>query len=239
MLLEPASLASVVEWARDPARPTLLGVDVGLGLPKDAVSHGSFREWLRTGPPLEQRVCDSPEAWSPMRCFFRVPKGKGGLTQFASRVALRRQVDVRTGAKSVFITAGIPGSVGTSCQQLWSELRGDLGRRVHVWPFDGPLPGLLAPGAVVIAETYPSFTLKRVLGLGAKSSPEVRRQWLRLHARDLPTEIVRYVERSEDLFDALVGVQGLQRVADRADWSGLVEPHPVEGGMLVPCEGCP
>jgi hypothetical protein len=64
----------------------------------------------------------------------------GGLTRVltVAQGSLRRAVDEATGAKSPFIAAGIPDSVGSSAIALWREqqtLRAS-GRDVAVWPFD-------------------------------------------------------------------------------------------------------
>src|SRR5262249_2281870 len=81
--------------------------------------------------------------------FFAVPAGRGGLTSYTDTAArlgvdLYRQIDRLTGAKSVFVKAGIPGSVGSAASSFWQELAPlvNAPRSFKIWPFEGELQAL-------------------------------------------------------------------------------------------------
>jgi len=232
LLEAPADLGCLLDWMRSSDRPALLGIDVGLGVP---AGHGQgFRAWLADGTtPIQERVAPSAEAWSEARPFFRVPPEPGGLSQFRARGRLTRGLDDAVGAKSPFILSGIPGCVGSSCVQIWEVLRREPGLRI--WPFDGSLHQLLAPGEVVLAEIYPSAQL-RALCPGRrlrKSRIEDRTEAMGTAQLPLPPDglMGRTVE-SEDVFDAWVGLCHLALAAEE----GWLEPPGVdpvhEGGLL-------
>ncbi len=227
----PGSLFELVAWMRSAARPALLGIDVGLGVPE---GHGEgFRAWLGSSDlPVIERVAPRAEAWSVDRPFFRVPAGPGGLGAFRARGRLSRRLDEAVGAKSPFILSGIPGCVGSSCAQIWEQLRLEPGFRV--WPFDGPLDQLLEPGEVVLAEIYPSAQL-RALCPGRrlrKSRAGDRAEALGSGLPRPPDELVAHTLASEDVFDAWVGLSHLALAAEE----GWLEPEQVdpvfEGGLL-------
>lgn len=101
--------------------PALVGIDAALGVPAAfawKLRCESFLEILRTlerggGLRAEAR---SAAAWSPHAPFFRVPAGAGGLQRFleaaGGRSTMLRQIELRTRAKPVFATSGIPGTGG-------------------------------------------------------------------------------------------------------------------------------
>src|SRR5206468_6375431 len=102
------------------------------------------------------------DAWRVDRPFFRVPHGRGARTACEAaaggRSAFLRQVERRTGANSVFILGGIPGTVGSASRSLWVELARRLVDRdpdFRIWPFEGHLFDLTSRGAVTLAEIYP------------------------------------------------------------------------------------
>ena len=68
-----------------------------------------------------------------------------------------RQIDRMTGAKAVFIKAGVPGSVGSAACALWQELASELttDRTFKIWPFEGEIHTLLHSTSVVVGEIYP------------------------------------------------------------------------------------
>jgi hypothetical protein len=104
-----------------------------------------------------------PRDWSLVRPFFVVAAGEGGRTAFDGAAAragvpsLLRRLDLQTNANRVFITAGIPGSVGSSACNVWISLRAlvSLRRSFAVWPFEGTLEDLTSTKAVILAEVYP------------------------------------------------------------------------------------
>jgi len=128
--------------------PTLVGIDHGLSCPLpyferhalpadwDGFLADFTRHWPADAPSVTVRSlrANNPRAGDPR---------------------WRRPCERRTGAKSVF-HFDVPGSVATSTHAglAWvRRLRGALGPRLHVWPFDGWQP---PPGAHMLAEIYPS-----------------------------------------------------------------------------------
>ena len=240
--------------------PVLIGIDAVLGLPTafaraagcsgfvDAVS------WLGSAGGLREEA-ESAAAWRPERPFFRVPAGPGGLTAFHDAAggsgAMLRQIELRTGAKSVFVLSGIPGSVGSGSRALWQELApmvDGTGRELRLWPFEGSVAELTSQSSVILAEVYPRVAygvalaseLPTLLQPLAKTKPAVREAalaeleavgWLRasgVELRDLEA-----ARRGEDDFDALLTAAALLR--------GVIEGRPlscewvdpaVEGGIL-------
>jgi len=158
----------------------------------------------------------------------------------------------RRAACPLFWTLG-GNQVGKAAIAGWHEvLIPAVGRgTIAIWPFDGELDDLLAPGAVVVAETYSAEAYRQLrLELrGSKRSQSTRRaQEPRLldwaHERDvLLTEDLRRQIASgfgdspagEDAFDAVAGLLGMLEVVLGHRASG--EPHDdevrdVEGSIL-------
>jgi hypothetical protein len=143
--------------------------DAPIGVPESfiaAVRRGpngrqvsSFVDWLRIA---SFDVCSDALTWCTDAPFFRVPPGKGGLMAFEAAAArqsikLRRRIEERTGGKSVFITAGIPGSVGSAARDIWRGLVAARAAGVpfQAWPFEGAGGALVVTDEPVIAEIYP------------------------------------------------------------------------------------
>ncbi len=166
--------------------PVLVVLDVPLGVPQGylaAVNREAglgatptfidLLTWTMTVPCFFNPTTD-PRDWSLVRPFFVVAAGEGGRTAFDSAAAqlgvpsLLRQIDLQTNANRVFITAGIPGSVGSSACDIWMSLRTLLARprSFAVWPFEGGLEELNAK-AVTVAEVYPRAAYATALVDGA------------------------------------------------------------------------
>ena len=235
------SLAQLVNDASSLKTPALIGIDAAIGFPmsswkrltKDSdIQPGHFIHRLLNGT-LPGRFFDpvtQPEAWSPERPFIRPPAGKWSLTAFveASDGGLYRKIDSILNGNSIFVTSGLPGSVGSGTRALWQELVA-LGRRTSfsVWPFHGPLEALLKVGKPVIAEIYPKAcygialaeSLPAPLLTIAKTRESARHETLtrlrdshwvereRIVIEDLDPAIA-----SEDDFDALVSAAALMRL---------------------------
>lgn len=104
------------------------------------------------------------------------------------------------------------------------SLAPDLARRVSLWPFDGPLAELLAPGRIALAEIYPADAYRH-LGLGrvSKRDPGARRsacaaatRWMAaagvVASRALAAQLADgFGPRAagEDAFDAVAGLLGM------------------------------
>ena len=235
------SLAQLVNHASSLKTPALIGIDAAIGFPiaswkrlsKDSdIQPGHFIDYL-LDVSLQSRFFDpvtKPEAWSPERPFIRPPAGKWSLKAFveASDGGLYRKIDSTLNGNSIFVTSGLPGSVGSGTRALWQELVA-LGRRTSfsVWPFHGSLNTLLQGGKPVIAEIYPKAcygialaeSLPAPLLTIAKTRQSARHDTLarmlashwveheRIVIEDLESAIA-----SEDDFDALVSAAALMRL---------------------------
>jgi len=169
--------------------PVLVALDVPLGVPSgflDTVrSSGvgaltSFLDLLLATAswPRFFDASQHPRDWGVHRPFFAVPAGDGGLTSYLDAAkqldvtSLLRRIDAQTGAKPVFVTAGIPGSVGSSARDVWMALRHLLQqpRSFAVWPFEGSVDALLSARGIVLGETYPRAAYATALTDGPPGS---------------------------------------------------------------------
>jgi hypothetical protein len=255
----------LVTTARRRDWPVLIAIDAPFGVPARFLtaarhelqlgSDATFLELIRRVPPSWFEPVKRARDWSVASPFFAVPKGRGALTAFttaanAAACDLLRAIDRPTGAKSVFITAGIPGSVGSSASDLWRSLAAmKPADAPRVWPFDGQLEALLASSPVVIAETYPralyatalldeppsqrprlSVAKTNASIRGAAVEDVVNRKWfreLRVHLEDAPL-----MEENEDAFDAGLSALGLLRSMLCNEPLSSGEDPVAEGGIL-------
>lgn len=257
--VEP-TLASLVAYGNAQRGRTLVGIDAALGVPRPwllrAVAEtpawsgcASFLEWLPRAMrhPDFQREVRSADAWRWDRPFIAVPGGIGSLRAFWARAGgapLLRRVDVRTGASSLFVVSGIPGTVGSGTRALWTELveLGARGDELAVWPFAGRLDALGA--RVVLCEIYPrvcyalalaSALPARQLAIAKTRAAErsaavdalLATRWLSEHGV-LVTGVDR-ARRDEDDFDAALSAAGLLRC--------VLESQPLEDGTEDAVEG--
>ncbi len=157
-----------------------LGVDLPLGLPRAyARIHagaGDFPGFLRglVERPDFFQVCDVLTDVSAARPFYPA-RGLAGMTRAAHAAALGlggadglsracdRATAERPAGAPLFWTLGANQS-GKAAIAAWRDL---LLPALHgttppprLWPFDGDLRALLAPGRVAIAETYPAEALR-------------------------------------------------------------------------------
>lgn len=249
-------VASLLAHAR--GAPTLVAFDAPLGLPESflvASGHaGGFLRWL---DDRSLDSCENAASWSLSAPFFRVPAGKGALGAFEAAArrrgaSLRRQIEVRTGAKPVFVTSGIPGSVGSAALDVWRGLQDArrAGVAFRVWPFEGPIDARLAtPGCPVVGEVYPRAAYATALVddaprarlAVAKSDPAVRAaalarlgrsRWVRDRAVTIAD--LGPARASEDDFDALVTATALLRclIEDLPLFASPLHAPSVEGGIL-------
>lgn len=242
----------------------LIAIDAVLGVPHGygiRTGSGDFPAWIEAWAAAGalERSALAPEDWSTRAPFFRVARGKGGLTRFieraGGRAALYRQVERANAANPVFATAGIPGSVGSGSIALWRELlalRSAGGRAFRLWPFEVELDDVADAGCPVLAESYPracygvalSGTLPaRPLPLAkSKGSERVRRLdelvdtgWMRerASANPIPRADLEAAALGEDDFDALFQVIALARLVDAGLPLATHLVDPVwEGGII-------
>ncbi len=160
-----------------------LGVDFPLGLPRAYVARhlaGRFRDF----PDFLQNIKNFPEFFvtsptlatvSPGRPFYPT-RGVRGMTRAAHAAALGlacaddlnracdRATAERPAGAPLFWTLGA-NQTGKAAIHAWRALLITPHPGLRLWPFAGPLRRLLAPGRVVIAETYPAEALRQ-LGFG-------------------------------------------------------------------------
>jgi hypothetical protein len=163
------SLSNLVEYASSLDPPVLIGVDAVIGFPNASWQRlaktrpfrsGNFIEFLLSAclPADFFDPVAKPEDWSPEHPFIRPPAGSWSLKAFveASNGGLYRQIDSRLKGNPIFVTSGIPGSVGSGTRALWQELM-TIGKtsKLPVWPFQGSLDTLLNAETPMIAEIYP------------------------------------------------------------------------------------
>ena len=235
------SLANLIEYASSLTSPVLIGIDAAIGFPIASWQRltlnrrdksDSFIDYLLSPslPPDFFESVATPDKWSPQRPFIRPPAGPWSLKAFAeaSYGGLYREIDSRLKGKPIFVTSGIPGSVGSGTRALWQELiaLGDAAA-FCVWPFHGHLSTLLKADAPVIAEIYP----KALYGIAlAESLPAPVWSVAKTHksARQEVLERLRnaaWIARervaiegfdaalgNEDDFDALLSAAALMRI---------------------------
>lgn len=156
-----------------------LGVDLPLGLPRAFVARhglsGSFPAFLRRLDPAFLEVCDTLDQAGAARPFYP-RRGLRGMTRAAHAAALGlagahelsrlcdRATAERPAGAPLFWTLGA-NQAGKAAISAWRDwlipaLNGPAPPRL--WPFEGPFRALLAPGILVIAETYPAEALRHL-----------------------------------------------------------------------------
>jgi len=162
--------------------PVALGLDLPLGVPRDwaaARPERDFPEMLArlAGDPAFFAVSATLETVSPARPFYPA-RGVKGMTRaahaaalgLASAQALSRLCDRATADRPagapVFWTLGAnqSGKAAIAAWRDWLAPALAAGAPLSLWPFAGPLHGLLARGRVAVAEVYPAEALRQ-LGL--------------------------------------------------------------------------
>ena len=245
----------------------LVGFDFPIGFPAAYAERAgvtSFREVL---PELGRGewarffdVAERPDEISTRRPFYpRRPGGTSrehlyaalGLDSAALLRSCERETATRRAAAPLFWTLGAQ-QVGAGAIVGWRDVlqpalaTGALD--VSLWPFDGRLEELFAPGRVVIAETYPTETYGHLgisfAGRGKRDESaraaigEALAAWAGRLGLELAPELdegLRRGFRSDDAFDAVVGLFGMLNVV--AKYRAPGEPdneriRKIEGWML-------
>ncbi|MGX9965694.1 hypothetical protein ACVFYP_20380 [Roseomonas sp. F4] len=163
-------------------RPVALGLDLPLGVPRDwamARPEPDFPAFLAglVDDPGFFRVAATLEAVSAAQPFYPA-RGIKGMTRAAHAAALGlagpsslsrlcdRATALRPAGAPVFWTLGAnqSGKAAIAAWRDWIAPALAAGAPISLWPFAGPLHGLLAPGRVALAEVYPAEALRQ-LGL--------------------------------------------------------------------------
>jgi hypothetical protein len=273
-LLERMSLSA------DRRQPTLVGFDFPIGVPR-AYAHragiADFAAWFRAldlDAPLFE-VADDLEQVSTARPFFPkliAEKSPGIKARFHTALGLadadvHRRCDRahcgRRAASEIFWTLG-PQAVGKATIAGWRDtLRPALAerhRRYALWPFDGPLPRLLAISDAVIVETYPAEAYRRLdLRMGRPGSAKTRQadraadagrllRWAAAHGvipdEELTVQILDGFgprRAGEDPFDAVTGLFGMidtLRCADEPQHPDDPAVTRIEGWMFGQHAAC-
>jgi hypothetical protein len=168
-----------------------MGVDFPIGVPRAyAVLHATapdfpaFLAGLRASPDFLS-VCPSLAEVSGGRPFSPA-RGVAGMTRASHALALGlegasglsrlcdRATAERPAGAPVFWTLGANQS-GKAAIAAWRDLLipALAANAIRLWPFAGRLHDLLAPGAIVVAETYPAEALRH---LGLRMGGSKRRQ---------------------------------------------------------------
>jgi mannose-6-phosphate isomerase-like protein (cupin superfamily) len=192
-------------------------------------------EWERFFDPAER-----PEEISVRRPFYpRRPGGSKhehlhrglGLEGPALLRACDRATGTRRAAAPLFWTLG-GQQVGKGAIVGWRDLLQpaleDSELEIAIWPFDGPLEELFAPGRLVVAETYPTeFYAHLGVDLGRRSKREQAARagagdalldWARQRGVEVEPELAQWLRSgfpSDDAFDAVVGLFGMLNVVMR------------------------
>ena len=172
--------------------PAVLGVDFPLGLPRAyAALHAAEADF----PAFLRGLASRPAFFDVCRGLDRVCAGQpfypalgiAGMTRLAHAQALGlagadglsracdRATAERPAGAPLFWTLGANQS-GKAAISAWRDLLLPALAGPHppaLWPFDGSLHELLAPGRVVVAETYPAEAMRQ---LGLRMGGSKRRQ---------------------------------------------------------------
>jgi hypothetical protein len=262
--------------------PVALGVDLPLGVPRAWAPHAGapdFPALLRglNGARAEKffAVAATLDQVSPARPFYPA-RGVAGMTRLAhaqalglasardlSRLCDRATPDRPAGAP-LFWTLGANQS-GKAAIAAWRDMIVPALAEnfpLRIWPFQGTLAALLAPGTVTIAETYPAECLRHLAArvVGSKRAPAGRgsampalRAWARAGGVRLAPALAATMAENfggdpagEDRFDCTVGLFGLLNLllGRRADhipddpairtWEGWVLGQVSYDGASVP-----
>lgn len=164
-----------------------LGLDLPIGLPRAYAARRPEADFLDFLARLDAgagffRVCAELTEIGHERPFYPL-RGLAGMTRaahatalgLAGPAALSRACDRATAERpagaALFWTLGANQS-GKAALSAWRDMLIPAlaaAAAVRVWPFAGPFRSLLAPGTVVLAETYPAEALRH-LGLRLRGS---------------------------------------------------------------------
>ncbi|WP_135466443.1 DUF429 domain-containing protein [Crenalkalicoccus roseus] len=244
---DPAALAATLLGEGVPAA---LGLDLPLGLPRAWAAgrpEPDFPTFLRglAGRPGFFAVNAGLETVSPDRPFYPA-RGAKGMTRAAHAAALGlagpdalsrwcdRATAERPAGAPPFWTLGAnqSGKAAITAWRDWLAPALAAGAPLALWPFEGRLRALLAPGRLVLAEVYPAEALRHC-GLrlsGSKRAQAARRALAPALAgamaarRVEPTPALAEAiaagfgrdAAAEDRFDSVIGLLGLIGVLDGA-----------------------
>lgn len=237
-----------------PGGTALLGVDFPLGLPAAYAAKAGIADFRAALPGFGRgkwrdfyTPAETAGEIAIARPFYPARNGPKGTVKRADLPAalglasyddLHRRCDRghpdRAAAAALFWTVGA-NQVGKAAISGWRDLIApalrDNKQAVRLWPFDGPLAGLLATPGLVIAETYPGEIYAHLgLGIGGPRRAKTRAAdraldapILRAVARDLAIDLADGLVatldagfgedgQGDDRFDAFVGLAGMVNI---------------------------
>ena len=247
-------VADLADWtqrlrARANGDGVALGVDLPLGLPRlYAERHATEADFSAFLRGLVRRsgffsVCAALDEISADRPFYPA-RGVAGMTRASHADALGlgdarglsracdRATAKRPAGAPLFWTLGAnqTGKAAISAWRDWLLPAFAAGEAIRLWPFEGHFHQLLAPGAVVVAETYPADSMRQ---RGLNFTGSKRRQSDRAALADaifaelkaakaVPDDELAHAivngfgadASGEDRFDTLLGLLGLLAVLD-------------------------
>lgn len=236
-------LAALLSGLLAPGLPVALGLDLPLGLPRAYAAgreEAGFPAFLRglAATPGFFEVSAGLETVGPARPFYPA-RGVRGMTRAAHAAALGlegpaglsrwcdRATAERPAGAPLFWTLGAnqSGKAAINAWRDWLVPALGAGMPIRIWPFEGGLRELLAPGVAVLAEVYPAEALRHC-GLtlpGSKRAQAVRRGvapglLAAMAARRVVPEAALAAAvadgfgadaAGEDRFDSVIGLLGL------------------------------
>ncbi|MBS7810662.1 hypothetical protein [Roseococcus pinisoli] len=184
-------LATLAEALRGDGAPAVLGLDLPLGVPRHYARQrpeAGFVEFLRrrAGDPRFFLVNDTLGTVGLEAPFYPM-RGLKGMTRASHAAALglpgaealHRWCDAATATRPAgappFWTLGAnqSGKAGLSAWRDWLAPSLAQEAPIDLWPYAGPLQGLLRPGRLAVAEVYPAEALRQ-LGLRLRGSKRDR-----------------------------------------------------------------
>ena len=257
------TLSDLFNHSRASSEGVLIGIDAAIGFPYNAwqlmpdnilTSSQNFIEFL-FGPNRPENFFNKVALvsdWSPTSPFIKPPPGKWSRSAFelASNNGLRRPIDKKLGGNPMFVTCGIPGSVGSGTLALWQELIALHAIEPYsIWPFEGQFEQLIKQKKPVIAEIYPracygialSKNLPATLTKIAKTQKSPRahaidslltKPWLT--EAGITINDLELAYDNEDDFDAMISALALLRLhLEHASFESLfADNEKIEGGIL-------
>jgi hypothetical protein len=230
--------------------PAVLGLDLPLGLPRGLAAHRpepgfpAFLAGLATRPAFFE-VNAGLETVSPDRPFYPARPARG-MTRAAHAAALglpgadglNRACDRATRLRPAgaplpwTLGANQSGRAAIAAWRDWLAPALAAGAPYGLWPFQGGLHALMAPGRLVLAECYPAEAMRTrgIPRLGSKRSAASRRT-MAAALRDAmavlrvtpDTALADAIAEGfgarpdgEDRFDSVIGLLGVIAVLDGA-----------------------
>jgi hypothetical protein len=235
--------AALLERLLAPGVPVALGLDLPLGLPRAYAAGCAELDFPAFLAALAERpgffaVNETLATLARDRPFYPA-RGLRGMTRASHAAALGlggaeglsrwcdRATATRPAGAPLFWTLGAnqSGKAAIAAWRDWLAPALAAGAPLRLWPFQGPLATLLAPGQAVLAEVYPAEALrhcdirlagsKRAQGPRLAAGPGLHAAMARRGIRPVPALAQAIAQgfgadaAAEDRFDSCIGLLGL------------------------------